>query len=104
PSTKDILGEDTMPFKRTKAELHLSQEDRDFLEKINQSRTEEVRRVERARMPLLYVEDISVPKIADRLNKNRQKVYRCIAKALAFGVQTAVGDLKRSGQIGRAHV
>lgn len=87
-----------MPFKRTKAELHLSQEDRDFLEKINQSRTEEVRRVERARMLLLYVEDISVPKIADRLNTNPQKVYRCIDKALAFGVQTAVGDLKRSGR------
>src|SRR5699024_12083087 len=69
-----------MPFKRTKAELHLSQEDRDFLEKINQSRTEEVRRVERARMLLLYVEDISVLKIADRLNTNPQKVYRCIDK------------------------
>ncbi|WP_245183655.1 helix-turn-helix domain-containing protein [Lentibacillus salicampi] len=83
-----------MPFKRTKAELHLSQEDRDFLEKINQTRTGKVRCVEWARMLLLYADNISVPKIADHLNTNPQKVYRCIDKALAFGVQTAVGDLK----------
>lgn len=87
-----------MPFKRTKAELHLSQEDRNFLENIDQSRTEEVRRVERARMLLLFADNVSVPKIAEQLNTNPPKVYRCIDKALAFGVQTAVGDLKRSGR------
>jgi transposase len=99
PCTKGHSGEDTMPFKRTKAELVLSQKDRIFLENISQSRTEEVRRVERAHMLLRYVEGWSVPQIAKQLNTNPPKVYRCIDKALEFGVQTAVRDLKRSGRL-----
>lgn len=87
-----------MPFKRQKAALLLTQEDRKSLEKITKTRTEEWRRVERAHMILLYSEGLSVPQIAEQLKTNTPKVYRCIDKALAFGVQTAINDLKRSGR------
>lgn len=87
-----------MPFKRQKAELALSKDDKDFLDKISQSRTEEVRRVERSRMLLLYADGVSGSRIAKELNTNAPKVYRTINKALEFGVQTAVDDLRRTGR------
>ena len=32
------------------------------------------------------------------MNTNRQKVIRCIKKALAYGIQEAIDDLPRSGR------
>src|SRR5690625_2791411 len=91
-------GEDIMPFKRTKAELTLTQSEQDELIKITKTRTEEFRRVERAKMMLLYADGESVPSIADQLNTNAPKVYRCIDKALEFGALNALDDIKRSGR------
>ena len=87
-----------MPFKRTKAELTFTQSDRDELNKVVKTRTEEFRRVERAKMMLLYADGESVPAIADQLNTNAPKVYRCIDKALEFGALNALDDIKRSGR------
>ncbi|GAA0593846.1 IS630-like element ISMsm2 family transposase [Virgibacillus siamensis] len=87
-----------MPFKRTKAELILTQSERDELNKIIKTRTEEFRRVERAKMMLLYADGEQAPAIADQLNTNAPKVYRCIDKALEFGALNALDDIKRSGR------
>lgn len=91
-------GADIMPFKRTKAELTLTQPERDELNQITKTRTAEFRRVERAEMMLLYANGESVPAIAERLNTNAPKVYRCIDKALDFGALNALDDIKRSGR------
>lgn len=87
-----------MPFKRTKAELKLTQSERDTLNKIAKTQTEAFRRVERAKMMLLYADGVGVPAIADQLNTNTSKVYRSIDKALEFGALNALDDIKRSGR------
>lgn len=87
-----------MPFKRTKAELILTDSERVELKQITKTRSEEFRRVERAKMMLLYAEGQGAPAIADQLNTNAPKVYRCINKALEFGVLNALDDIKRSGR------
>lgn len=71
-----------MPFQRKKAILSLSTEERGLLERTIRSRTEPVRRVERAQMLLLFADGISVAGIAERLSTNLPKVERCVKKAL----------------------
>ena len=87
-----------MPFQRKKAILSLSTEERGLLERTIRSRTEPVRRVERAQMLLLFADGLSVAEIAERLRTNRPKVERCVKKALEFGVQVSLEDLQRSGK------
>ncbi|WP_020007988.1 hypothetical protein [Salinicoccus albus] len=77
-----------MPFKRTKAELHLSWEDRDYLEKIHQTRTEEVRRVERTSMLLLYANNISVSIITERLDTTPPRFIAALIKPWRYEVWT----------------
>ena len=87
-----------MPFERTKAKLTLTQSEHDALNKIAKTQTEAFRRVERAKMMLLYADGVGVPAIADQLNTNTSKVYRSIDKALEFGALNALDDIKRSGR------
>ena len=87
-----------MAFKSKKPPLILSSEDREFLQRLSQSRTEEFRRVERARMLLLYADGLSVPKIASALGATVPKTNRCIDKALAQGVKEALEEEQRSGR------
>lgn len=90
-----------MPAHRKFSPLTLSQDDRRLLEQVRDSRTEQVRRVERARMLLAYADGLSVPSVALLMSVTQPTVYRCVSKALAFGAEVALGDLKRSG---RPHV
>lgn len=87
-----------MPFVQKKPALVLSDDDRKYLEQVTKSRTEQVRRVERAHILLKYAEGLSVPKIAKEFKTTAPKVYRCVKKALEFGVRTALDDFKRSGR------
>ncbi|MBA3967822.1 MAG: helix-turn-helix domain-containing protein, partial [Nitrospirales bacterium] len=69
-----------------------------FLQRLSQSRTEEFRRVERARMLLHYTEGLSIPKIAELLNTTGPKVNRCVDKALERGIKDALEEDQRSGR------
>lgn len=87
-----------MPFASRRAPLDLSPEVRVTLETILRSRTEAVRRVERARILLAYASGGTVSGIARTLGTNRPKVERCLNKALQFGALAALDDLQRSGR------
>ncbi len=41
---------------------------------------------------------LSDSQIAKKLDTNRQKIIRCITKALAYGIDEAINDLPRSGK------
>ncbi|MEK0317933.1 IS630 family transposase [Cohnella sp. 56] len=87
-----------MPFKSNKKPLALSQTDRESLERISQARSEEYRRVERARMVLQFADGVSVPKIAKALGTTVTKVNRCVDKALEFGPLAALEEEQRPGR------
>lgn len=87
-----------MPFQSKKEKLHLSDTEREKLQRISHARTEAYRRVERARMLLHYAEGMSIPKIAEALGTTVPKVNRCIDKALALGVEEALQEEQRSGR------
>lgn len=87
-----------MAYKSKKQALILTSDERDFLQRISQSRTEEFRRVERARMLLLFADRLSIPKIAKSLGTTVPKTNRCIDKALAQGVKNALEEEQRSGR------
>ena len=87
-----------MPFTRRRPELRLAAAIRAALAAWSQSRTEPVRRVERARMMLAYADGESVSAIARRLATNRPKVERCIDKALQLGALAALEDLPGRGR------
>lgn len=87
-----------MGFKKTRAELAIKPKDKAVLDKIAKSRTEQKTRIERAKFMLYYSQGKSINSIARELNTNRPKIERCIDKALAFGVITALNDLPRRGR------
>jgi transposase len=73
-------------------------EDIKKLKNIRASRTEAHARVVRARMLLTYAKGDSINSIARREKVSRPTVDRCVDKALAGGVDTALDDLPRSGR------
>lgn len=81
-----------------KEPLILSEEDRQFLKKISNSRTEQVRYVERARIILHYADGLSSPTIAKQMHISVPNTDKCIKKALQFGIRQALEDSKRSGR------
>jgi len=87
-----------MPARRITPLLALSEDDRHLLEQVRDSRSEEIRRVERARIILTYAEGPSVASIARAVAVSAHTVYRCVRKALAFGPLAALEDLQRSGR------
>jgi len=87
-----------MPFQRKRANLVLTPAESEHLKDISAARTQSIARVERARILLAYAANESVSSIARRLRTNRPKVERCVNKALAVGVLTALVDLPRSGR------
>ncbi|MCQ4365952.1 IS630 family transposase [Mycobacterium gordonae] len=87
-----------MPFQSKKEKIQLSPADHEMLLKVSQARSEEYRRVERARMILQYADGLSIPKIAEALGTTVTKVNRCIDKALAQGPEAALGEEQRSGR------
>ncbi|WAH37037.1 IS630 family transposase [Alicyclobacillus dauci] len=87
-----------MGNRRRKPMLVLSEEERSLLQKVSQSRTEQVRRVERAKILLQLESGASAQAVAKTLDTNAVKVHRCLNKALQFGISTALDDLPRSGR------
>jgi transposase len=87
-----------MPFKSKKEKLELSDTNREMLQRISKARSEEFRRVERARILLHYADGTSIPKIAELLGTTVPKVNRCVDKALTLGSEAALDEEQRTGR------
>lgn len=87
-----------MPFKSKRARLDLTPEQRELLTSVSRSRTEQQRRVERARILIAYADGETVSAIARELKTDRSKIQRTLDKALELGPLNALADLKRSGR------
>ena len=87
-----------MPFQSQKKPLELSEAHKKQLQRAARSRTESLQRVERARILLAYARGETVSAIARMLGTNRQKVNRCIDKALQLGAEAALSDLPGRGR------
>ena len=87
-----------MPFVRQRADLSLSTQERERLDALRLSRTVPHGQVIRAEILCAYSDDESVSSIARRLDISRPRVDRCINKALAAGVDTALQDLPGRGR------
>ncbi len=87
-----------MPFLSQRSKLQLTEEEIEHLTSLSNSRTAPLREVERAKILLLTNKGKNDSQIAETLGTNRQKVIRCINKALAYGIEEAIDDLPRSGK------
>lgn len=87
-----------MPFISRRPKLELTVKEVEDLTSLSHSRTKPVRTVERAKILLFSYHGKNDSQIAKELNTNRQKVIRCIKKALAYGIMEAIEDLPRSGK------
>lgn len=87
-----------MPFLSQRSKLQLTEEEIKNLTSLSISRTAPLREVERAKILLLSGQGMNDSQIAKQLGTNRQKVIRCINKALAYGIKEAIDDLPRSGK------
>ena len=87
-----------MPFLSQRSNLQLTDEEIKNLTTLSNSRTKPLREIERAKILLLTHQGINDSQIAKKLGTNRQKVIRCITKALAYGIDEAINDLPRSGK------
>ena len=81
-----------MPRKSQKAKLILSQEAHEQLQKIAQSRTLPVRKVQRANIVLRYSEDTSITNIEKTIHVSRPSIYKWIERALAIGIDEGLKD------------
>lgn len=81
-----------------KYQVDITDENVLYLQQISQSRTEQVRRVERANILLLHAKGLGSTTISKELNISVPTVLLCIQKAREFGIHTSLDDLKRTGK------
>ena len=85
-----------MAYKK-RGKLICSEKDKEQLVKISKSKVEEFRKVQRANIFLLYMDNTSVAQISKAAGLSRESVYSNIDKALAFGPIAALEDLSGRG-------
>jgi transposase len=83
---------------RHAVELALTDEEIKSLGAIARSRSDPARRVERARMLLVYRENFSFFAVGQRLGVHHQTVERCVERAVAYGPLAALDDQPRPGK------
>jgi transposase len=83
---------------RQAIELALTDEEIKSLGAIARSRSDPARRVERARMLLVYRENFSFFAVGQRLGVHHQTVERCVERAVAYGPLAALDDRPRPGK------
>jgi len=83
---------------RKRKTIPLSKEDRDKLETIASSRTEESSKVQRSKIIISFSEGNSIASISRKFNTNRPLVERTIDRALGYGPIAALSDLPRQGR------
>jgi transposase len=88
--------EEVMPRNSARPMLKVDEAQRNKLLKLSQSRTAPLREVERASVLLKYLEGKNISTIEKELNVTRPTIYKCIDKALAAGVETALKDTYHS--------
>jgi len=72
--------------------LQLNGEDRSLLEKLSRSLSEPLRKVQRAKILLLYASGITITEVGKSMDVSRETVYKWIDRALAAGVPAALED------------
>ena len=77
--------------------LRTDAEQRQRLLEISRSRTEPTSRVERARIILSYLEELSAYAVARTIGVTQQTVTRCLERAAELGVIAALDDRPRAG-------
>jgi transposase len=87
-----------MPFVKKRKAVILSEAERQQLEAIRRSRTEEKRRTIRAAILLDAAAGRSDGAIARAQGVNRNTVLLCVQKFLGFGLEAALSELPRSGR------
>ncbi len=87
-----------MPFVTTRQSLNLSAADREKLESLRRSRTEEKRQVLHAAILLDCANGMNDSAIAVAHGVNRHSVALCAHKFLKFGLEAALGELPRPGK------
>lgn len=85
-----------MAYKK-RGKLQCSEKERDQLEKISKSKTQEFRKVQRSTIFLMYMDNKPISEIARSVGLSRESVYSNIDKALAFGPIAALDDLSGRG-------
>ena len=85
-----------MAYKK-RGKLIFSDKDKEQLTMISKSKTQEYRRVQRAKIFLMYMDEKPVSEIAKSVGLSRESVYANIDKALAFGPISALKDLSGRG-------
>ena len=84
---------------RTRArQVILDGDQRKELERISKSRTDEARRVQRAKILLMASDGDGDDKIAEAVDLNKNSVRNTIAKFFELGIAGALGDLARPGR------
>ena len=78
--------------------IHLSEEERNTLQKIANARTEEARRVQRANILLLSSDGVTQTKIAETVGLSRPSVILCLKKYVEAGWEYALADNSRPGR------
>lgn len=86
-----------MSKKSQRAILNLTDQDREMLEPLAQSKTAPHRDVQRAKILLAYHAGQQFTVIAKQTGTTRRIVYKCVDKALSMGVEAALRDLPRPG-------
>jgi transposase len=86
------LEEINMPRKSQKAKLILSQEKKEQLQQIANSRKAPLREVQRANILLRYAEGIPIMHIEKTIHMSRPTIYKWIDKALAVGIEEGLKD------------
>ena len=81
-----------MPKKSERPKLVLTDEQRQFLATISQSRVSSVREVQRAKILLKYADGVTISGIKSCLHVSRPTIYKCIDKALAMGIEAGLKD------------
>lgn len=92
------MAEWFMPFVTKRPPLVLSAQDREKLESLRRSRSEEKRRVVHAAILLDCANGRSDIATAAANNVNRHSVALCVNKFLKFGLEAALGELPRPGK------
>jgi transposase len=85
-------------FMRKAAAIALSEEERCVLQKIAGTRTEEARRVQRAKILLLSAEGEMQKQIAETVGLSRPSVILCLKKYKEAGWEYALADNSRTGR------
>ncbi len=85
-----------MSYKK-RGHLICPEKDKIQLVTISKSKTEEFRKVQRAKIFLLYINNLPVSQISKTVGLSRESVYSNIDKALAFGAIAGLEDLSGRG-------